>query len=142
VKEQIMPYIKIENIWTDSDDMLQLEVTASNGNQKTTQDFYIYPDDLLDFGQKLQSFPKNKDDSVSIEYGVAPEFYCYFFLKALIWNSTGNAAFEIKVNNRLDIPLKTETHFFLSCEVATINNFGKKLESWSKDSGKPLCFEW
>ena len=93
-----MPYIEIKRIWTDSDEMLQLEVTASNGEQISNQDFYVYPDDLTNFGSQLQNFPKSQADVVSLEYGEDPNFYCYFLLRAIILDSVGHAAIEIKID--------------------------------------------
>jgi hypothetical protein len=48
-----MPFIEIERIWTDDDEMVQLDVRASNDAQVGQQDFYFYPEDLVEFGTKL-----------------------------------------------------------------------------------------
>ena len=137
-----MPYIEIAKIRTDSDEMLQLEAIASNESQVAKQDFYVYPDDILDFGNQLQAFPKSKSDVVSLEYGNDPKFYCYFLLRAVVLDSLGHSAIEIKFDNRLDPPVKASGNFFMSCEVATVNEFGRQLTSWVKDMGTELRFEW
>ncbi len=137
-----MPYIKTARIWTDDDEMIQLDVCASNDSQVTTQDFYIYPKDLLKFGDALQHFPKNKDDIIDVEYGIEPNYCCYFLLRAVVLDAVGHTAFELKTNNRLDPPIKAECHFYLPCEAATINKFGSKLVEWSNDMSKTFNYEW
>lgn len=111
--------------------MLHLEATASNEDQVAKQDFYIYPDDILDFGNQLLAFPKSMSDVVSLEYRKDPEFYCYFLLRAVILDSAGRSAIEIKFDNRLDPPVKASGNFFMPCELATANEFGKQLYNWS-----------
>ncbi len=137
-----MPYIEIKRIWTDSDEMLQLEVKASNDDQVSSQDFYVYPDDLANFGSQLQNFPKSQADVVSLEYGEDPKFYCYFRLRAIIIDSVGHAAIEIKIDNRLEPPSKASSNFFMPSEVATINEFGNKLCGWVGEMNADFRFEW
>ena len=137
-----MPYIKIKRIWTDSDEMLQLEVTASNDEQVSNQYFYVYPDDLANFWSELQNFPKSQADVVSLEYGEDPKFYCYFLLRAIVLDSVGHTAIEIKFNNRLEPPAKASGNFFMPSEAATVNEFGKNLCDWAKDMSAEFRFEW
>lgn len=140
-----MPYIQIQKLWNDNDeiDMLRLELTASNDVQVGTQDFYAYPETLAEFGKKLVCFPENHGDVVMIEYGMEPNYYCYFRISAVVLNSHGYSALEVKFNNRLKPPAKAECHFFLPCEPAIINAFGQKLIDWSnKQMEEPLRHEW
>ena len=81
-------------------------------------------------------------DFIRIEYGEEPDFYCYFLFSAFIWDSVGSAAFELKVDSRQDIPSKSACHFYLSCEVAVINDFGEKLSAWIENPTEPLRYEW
>jgi hypothetical protein len=85
----------------------------------------VYPDNLTGFGNQLQTFPKSQTDIVSLEYGEEPKFYCYFLLRAIILDSVGHAAIEIKTDNRLEPPERASSNFFMSSEVATINALGK-----------------
>ena len=137
-----MPYIHLQRLWTDSDEMLQLEVRASNDAQVGRQDFYVYPEALAGFGRKLMGFPKTVDDAVTIEYGAEPNYYCYFRLSAVVLNSRGHSALEIEFDNRLAPPSKAECHFFMPCEPATANSFGKNLLDWSNNMEEPLHYEW
>ena len=122
--------------------MLQLEITALNGKQVSRQDFYVYPDDLTSFGSQLQAFPKSQTDVVSLEYGKEPKFYCYFLLRAIVLDSVGHAALEIKIDNRLEPPEKASSNFFMSSEIATINAFGKKISGWVEAMNTDFKFEW
>jgi hypothetical protein len=119
--------------------MLQLEVTASNDIQVGKQDFYAYPETIAEFGKKLMDFPKTTSDTVAFEYGSEPNYYCYFRLSAVVLNSRGHSALEIEFNNRLEPPAKAECHFFMSCEPATVNTFGKKLLDWAKQYGRTFA---
>ena len=138
----IMSYIEIERIWTDDDEMLQLDFRASNDSQVGQQDFYIYPKSLLDFSLRLQEFPENIEDEVILEYGKDPNFYCYFLLRALVLDNVGHSALELVFNNRLAPPLQAEVKFYMQCEPATINELGKELVSWAANMGDVFRYEW
>src|ERR1043166_8044697 len=97
-----MPFLRLKRVWTDSDEMVQLDLTAANGLQVGSQDFYTYPEELLSFGTALQGFPKNLKDEVKLEYGEDPKFYCHLLLRAFVLDSVGHSAIEIKFANRLD----------------------------------------
>lgn len=129
-------------MWVDDDAMIQLDVLASNDSQVAKQDFYIYPKDIIEFSEKLQKFPKDRNDEVKIEYGVDPKFYCYFMLKAVVLDDVGHSALEIKYESRSTPPSRAEGHFFMVSEVATINDLGKKLSEWVNDMSDVFRHEW
>ena len=137
-----MPFIQIEKIWTDDDEMVQLDVLVSNDFQVGKQDFYIYPDDLSMFGKQLQEFPKTISDVVKLEYGEDPNYYCYLALSALVLDNVGHSVIEVKFDNRLDPPLQAQIHFYIQCEPATINELGKKLVAWVGTMKKTFKYEW
>ncbi|MFC1771939.1 hypothetical protein ACFL3A_01150 [Pseudomonadota bacterium] len=137
-----MPFIEIERIWTDDDEMVQLDVRISNDVQVGKQDFYIYPEDLSEFGMNLQGFPKTSNDEVKLEYGEDPKYYCYFSLNALVLDGVGHSAIEVTFDNRLDPPSQAQVHFYIKCEPATINEFGRKLASWAGEMKEHFRYEW
>ena len=137
-----MPFIEIEKIWTDDDGMVQLELCASNDMQVGKQDFYFYPEGVSEFGARLQEFPKTQKDEISLEYGADPKFYCYFSLKALVLDSVGHSALEVKFDNRLDPPSQAQAHFFMKCEPATVNEFGKRLCAWVSEMNGVFRYDW
>lgn len=138
-----MPYIKIVNLFTEGNDgMVQPMVTASNDSQVAQQDFYTFPEKLRSFATKLQNFPKYLDDFVSFEYGDSPTMYSYILIKAIVVNSRGHSAIEIKMDNRLETPLKSSCNFFMKAQPANINELGKQLFQWTTNMEEEFRFEW
>lgn len=90
----------------------------------------------------MLDFPNSRDDVLSVEYGEGPNYYCYFWLSAVLLNSRDHSAIEIEFNNRLDPPLRAEGRFFILCEPATINTSGQRLLDWSKDISEKLTYAW
>ena len=132
-----MSYIELEVIWSDDDGMIQVELTASNGAQVGKQDFYAYPEQLLEFGEKLSSFPSSMKDVVVLEYGEDPKYYCHMLLRATVIANTGASAIEIKFENRLQPPMEAQVRFFIASEPASLNKLGKSLINWARlPSGK------
>ncbi len=138
-----MQFIKIENMWEDSDGMLQIQIQASNGLMMATQDIYVYPKDLSAFAYELQSFPKNLQHKVTLELGSKdPKYYNYILLRAAVHDSVGHSALEIEISNNLQPPARTEAHFYLTCEPALLNEVGHKIIGWTKDMTEPFHIEW
>ena len=137
-----MAFIEIERIWTDDDEMVQLDVRASNDAQMAKQDFYIYPEDFLAFANQLQEFPKNKNDVVKMEYGEDPKFYSYLSLGAVLLDELGHSAIEFKFDNRLDPPSQAQVHFYMQSDPAAINELGRKLVLWAGNMVEVFRYEW
>ena len=144
-----MSLITFKKVWEDEDSMLQLELTASNGKLMTTQDFYIYPDDLLSFAKELEVFfPKSGKEEVVLEYGSEIEkFYAYVLFK-VTYRNLGELNIEIRTNNNYEYKKHngiTETavsHFYCGISNQELNNFGKSLINWSKNMGQEFTYEW
>jgi hypothetical protein len=144
-----MSFIKFKKTWEDDDSMLQLELAASNGRLTTIQDFYIYPDDLISFAQKLENFfPKQGKGEVVLEYGSEIEnFYAYVLFK-VTYRNLAELNIEIRTNNNYESKDPSENakmaiaHF--SCGIANqeLNNLGKKLSNWSKNMEHEFIHEW
>jgi hypothetical protein len=138
-----MPYIHLERVWTDADEMLQLDLAASNDAQVGKQDFYAYPEQIETFARELTSFPKNIEHVVIFEYGKDPQFYCHVRISAVVLDRRGHSAFEVSFNNRLNPPLKSQCLFYMACDPAVINTFGQALLTWlGVDMKEPLQYEW
>jgi hypothetical protein len=60
----------------------------------------------------------------------------------LVLDGLGHSAFEVSFENRQDPPHKAECHFYLACDPAAVNAFGKALLNWMVDMGEPLRYEW
>ena len=137
-----MPFIELEKVWTDDDEMVQIELRASNDSQHCEQDFFAYPDDLAEFANELRTFPKNTEHSVTFEYGSDPKYYCHLALSAKVLDQVGHSALEVNADNRLAPPLEAQAHFYLPCEAATVNRLGEQLASWAEAMDGPFRFEW
>ena len=137
-----MPYIRVKHIWTDDNGMVQIEIQASNGAQVAEQDFFAYPETIIEFCKALAEFPFIQSNKACLEYGADPKYYCHFYLSAVMLNNQGHSAFELRFNNRLAPPLKAEGAFYMACEAATINSFSKRLLHWLENQETVLLFEW
>jgi hypothetical protein len=136
-----MSYIKFKVIGTD-DDIINLSISVSNGEYSATQDIYIYRHDILKFGNALKNFPRKPDEEVIFEYGSDDNsFYCYAKIRAFIFDNAGHPAIEILFNNHREAPDYAKSHFYIKCEVNTLNKLGSALCTWSDDINKPIQME-
>jgi len=64
------PELTFEIIYQD-EHLLQVEVKASNGRYAGVTTFYTQPDgkELIEFGEKLSGFPKEKGQTIGQEFG-------------------------------------------------------------------------
>jgi hypothetical protein len=125
-----MPYIELERLWVDADELTQLQVTASNDVQVGRQDFYAYPESIEAFAQELTDFPKKPSHEVNIEYGAPQDFKCHLGIRVFVLDGVGHSAIEITFDNREEPPLKARCQFYLTCEPATVNALGRRLLAW------------
>ena len=137
-----MAMIEFERLNDDDDASAQVEFRASNDSYSCEQDFWVVPGALADFGAELQSFPRDLNHTVRFEYGENPEFYCHLLLTTEILDSVGHSALAVTVANRLSPPRQSRAHFYIPCEAASINDFGRRLESWAKGMARPFRFVW
>jgi len=138
-----MHFIKIKNLWEDSDGMVQIEVQASDGFTMATQDIYVYPEDLNNFACELQAFPKNLQHQVTLESGSKdPGHYNYLLLRAFVHDSVGHSALEMEISDNSKPPARAEAHFYLLCEPSLLNEVGHRITDWIKDMTVPLYIEW
>lgn len=121
------------------DSAWHVEVCASGGTYSAAQEFYVYPTDLAEFGQRLTAFPQRIGDEVRYEIGGRTENWAhYLLLRAFIYDSVGHAALEFAADNRCGVPGHAQARFFFCCEVAALNRLGKQLQAWTLDSDEPL----
>ena len=144
-----MSFIKFKKIWEDDDSMLQLELAVSNGRLMTTQDFYIYPDSFLLFAKESEAFfPKLGKGEVVLEYGSEVErIYAYILFK-VTYRNLGELNIEVRTNNNhksknisegLEVAI---SHFYCEISNQELNNFGKRLINWSKNTEQEFTYEW
>ena len=137
-----MSYIELKRAWTDDDGMIELEVIASNGQQVGTMRLCVYPDQLVEFGDKLTIFPSSVNDIAALEYGTPPDVYSYVLLKAQVLDGKGHSALEVQFDNRLEPPEEAKSKFFISAEPASLNRFGSALSAWASGDEKVVRAEF
>jgi len=136
-----MNFIKLRREWVDDDEMLQVELSASNGALTTTQDFYVYPDELGEFGKKLQEFfPTGGQGEVVLEYGSESENY-YSYVKLRTFNiNTSSIGIFVRTNNRQEGHELAVCEFSIETTLQSVNELGKRIFSWSRNNEEPLEF--
>ena len=136
-----MSFIEIQKIWTDDDGMLKVDLTASNGKQLGNVEFFIYPDELSNFGIELQSYPTSLEHVACIEYGERPDFYSHVKLSVSALESSGRSAIEVRFDNRGEPPGEAQVRFFIESEPARLNRFGQQIVNWARNPEKKLRAE-
>ena len=135
-----MARITIKNLWTDTDSMMKPEIAIQSTTNSTRIDFYAYPEELQSFAQKLQGF--DGSEPIMFEYGAEENMYCHFQLKVTPIDLRGHSAFEIKFDNRRDLPEKASGHFYVPANPATVNDFGRSVGDWLENATDELEYEW
>lgn len=123
--------------------LLHLQLLAQAGNRVIWQDFYAYPNELREFGAKLEAFPSSVDDVAVFEYGSKDrmEEYCWAILKAYVYDAKGHSALEVGARNNLDPPAQASGSFSVALEAAALNRLGAELVAWSQSKKGDLEFE-
>ena len=134
--------LSLRRLWKDDDGMLQLELSAQNGRRALSQDFYAYPEDLRQFGAKLEAFPTSVEDAPTFEYGANdPKVYCWLRLRAYVFDGSGHSALELMVQNNKQPPEQASALFSTKLEAAALNKLGQELVAWSRLNEGDLEFE-
>lgn len=132
--------IKIKKLDEDVD-APHVELFISFKDFAASQGSYISDKEFIEFGKALQSFPQNIKHEVKFESGSPePNSYCYIRLKAFVYDGLGHTALEVLVENHLAVPYRASSHFYILCEAATLNRFGKLLESWARSKEQEFEF--
>ena len=132
--------ISIERLNEDVD-APHVELKISHGDFSAVQDSYISDEYFLEFGKELQSFPQNLKHEVIFEDGSPdPKYYCYIRLRAFVYDGVGHSALEIRIENHGVAPYSATAHFYILCEVGTLNHLGKALESWAVSKEKKFLY--
>ena len=133
--------LRIRKLSEDEYDVPHVELFISGDDFAARQDTYVNDEEWLEFGLALQSFPGSLEHEVSFENG-APEgkYYCYILLRAFVYDGVGHSALEVKISNQSPPPYGALAHFYVLCEVATLNRLGKSVELWARSKEIELEF--
>lgn len=121
--------ISFERLWTDDDQMVELAVAASNDRQTGSMQIFIYPEQLREFGDRLQAFPSSMRDEVELEAGKRDQgWYGYFRMRAYV-ASPAEVALEISMETYEAPPRDFSSHFYIVTE-AELNRLGRAISGW------------
>ncbi len=114
---------------------------ASNGDYAGVLEFYTDVAILKEFGQGLVRFPQSISDEVRFKLGAKEGNWAYYLLlRAFVLDRSGHPALEIVIDNRNGGIRHAETRFFINCEAASLNLFGRRLSAWVERSGEPMVW--
>ena len=131
----------LERLWVDSDAMLQIEVFLEGDGYSATQDIYIYPSELEEFGKRLEQFPSFITEEVVLEIGsIEDRHHCWLKLKAYIYDGVGHSAFEISVKKNGAVHTKAYSQFSVLIEAASLNSLGREIKNWAIKNESSLLF--
>ncbi len=132
--------ISIEKLDEDVDEP-HVRLIISSGDFSAAQDSYISDEYFLEFGKALQTFPQHLKHEVIFDDGSPdPKYYCYILLRAFVYDGVGHSALEVRIENHGVAPYSAAAHFHILCEVATLNDLGKSLESWVVSKEKKFVY--
>ncbi len=98
---------------------------------------------MVAFGEKLQKFPRNLKDEVTLEIGKDDEHsYNYLFLRAYLYDTVGHAALEVKMRKNGALVIAAQAQFSVTTEVASLNEFGRVLSQWAQSAETKLEYSF
>jgi hypothetical protein len=134
--------ITIENLMNQSNGMIEVQASVEGMGYAATQDFYVYPNELMQFGEKLQEFPKNTSDEVILESGSTDDrSYCWVRFVAYVYDQKGHCALEFSVQRNGARQVQAKSQFSVQMDASALNELGRQITLWVKDNDSPLVYE-
>lgn len=135
-------YIKISVLSIDEgDDTIQFQIEISNGISSTSQDFYGYADNFIEFATGLLSFPKTVTDNVKYELGESGERKAYnILLDVFCHENNGHSAIHVMVDNNGKRPYTNKSEFYITTVPASLNKLGQLLRDWNPITEKEITW--
>jgi hypothetical protein len=123
------------------DSACRILLSASNGTFAGELEFYSDAPSLLDFAQRLIEFPRSASDEARLEVGEQDgNSACYLLLRALVIDRAGHTAMEIVIDNHEQGHRHADATFFIPCEVASLNQLGRKICGWLEQPDNSLVW--
>jgi hypothetical protein len=124
--------LRIVTLWTDSDEMLEVEVSASAGATACRVQIYVYPQELASFGEALANYTGVANSGAVLELGSPdPGRASWLRIEAYPIDGVGHSALEVRTKTNGTRHVQTASHFSSVSEVANINRLGAALQSWA-----------
>jgi hypothetical protein len=136
-------YIKIIRKPYEEPHQLNLLIDASNGVQRAQLEFYDIRLSLIKVADRLENFPRHRDDVFVWELGSErPEdrWGFYFRFRAFTLDSIGHGAIQLRFNNNSPLPYREISEFCIQAVSADFNRLGQLFREFSKLEHKTL--EW
>ena len=125
----------------DNDQPPHTQICVSDGDYAASQDSHVSPEDFIEFGLALQSFPQTGEHQAVFKSGSRESgWYCFIHLRAYERDIAGHAAFEVEMTNHAPGPSHRSAHFHIWCEAAALNRFGQSLEAWARSGRERFEF--
>lgn len=126
-------YIHIQRRPYEEPHLLQLEISASNGQFSGNTDFYCDADELGEIGRALRAFPAKIGDEYVYTYGSddpTGRAYRLLVLRAYTTDCLGHCALQIAINTNSKEPEEGLCRFSIQAEPAAINRLGEAFEKF------------
>jgi hypothetical protein len=129
----VEPYIIMRRVPYEEPNLLNIELSASNGVFAGTVDFYCGPGDLLEIATALSPFPTKIPDDYVFEYGSPGSgSNSYLLLRAYTLGPLGHCGLHISMNRNCTPPNEGVCEFSIPAEPAALNKLGLLLRHFAQ----------
>ena len=130
------PFIRLVRTPYEEPYHLCLDLTASNGSQLATLEFYLNPEDLLTLAVGFSGFPKdfNGGEFVWDLGSEDPQERSAYYLRLRVFTTDrlGHCALEIRLNNNQGPPHQAVAEFSIPAVPADLDRFAELLREFSE----------
>jgi hypothetical protein len=137
-------YIRITRYPYEEPYHVHLVLEASNGKQKWELEIYDNAESLCVLAERLEIFPRHKDDVFLWELGSEHEedrWSYYFRFRVFLTDATGHCAIQIRFNNNRPLPHREMVEFCINAEAGQINRLGKLCRRFAELKHELLVWE-
>lgn len=129
--------VQIEVTWGD-DDVLLLEVSASNGVFAGRVEAYGALDMAAEWAAALEGFPRHRDDSREVSTGAFSDEYAGggAALRFVVRDAAGHCAVSVRLRAADMIRSTASAEFTIDVEAAAVDRFVADLRAMSTDVGQ------
>jgi hypothetical protein len=129
-------HLSFRTLWRDTDGMLSMLVQFERGDGwSASQEVYIYPEALCEFGRKLAEFPSSVAEEVLLCAGSEDEDgYSQLRVRAFAHDAAGHTALQVFLRSNPSPQFVARADVTVPVEAAQLNELGAKLARWNWDS--------
>src|SRR5262245_32597826 len=128
--------------WQYEPGVFHVEVSASDAGYAASQDFYIAAGEIVSLAKRLQAFPRDLTDEITLTIGERDTKWAHAVnLRFWICDASGHGAITFDVSNNGAEPYARNALFTVRCEVASLNRLGKDLAEWVQSDEESVLTE-